>query len=70
MNIEEMKEYVHHRLMDAKIADEDDMARREHLKRQYLRLHHMERKLKDYKKLKEVTKMKRQLMKMMAGKEH
>ena len=70
MTLEEMKEYVQHRLLEHKIHDEDDMARREHLKRQYLRLFHMERKLKDYKKLKEVTKMKRQVMKMMAGKEY
>lgn len=70
MTLEEMKEFVQQQLLEHKIRDEDDMARREHLKRQYLRLHHMERKLQDYKKLKEVTKMKRQVMKMMVGKEH
>ena len=48
------------------IYGDDDAARREHLKRQYIRLHHMERKLQDYKKLKEVTKMKHQLMKMLS----
>ena len=66
MTLEEMKNYVHQHLMEEKIHGDDDSARREHLKRQYIRLHHMERKLQDYKKLKEVTKMKRQLMKMLA----
>lgn len=56
MTLEEMKKYIQQKKLEVQLHSEDEIAKKEHLKRQYLRLHHMERKL--------------QVMKMMAGKEY
>ena len=66
---EEIDNYIQHKKLEEDHSDGIDIQiRREHLKRKYLRLHHMERKVSDYKKLKEITKMKRQVLRMI-GKE-
>ena len=67
--MEEMEKYIQQKELEKSHDDGVDIeTRREHLKRKYLRLHHMERKVEDYRKLKEVTKMKRQVLRML-GKE-
>ena len=66
MNIEEMKKYIQQRKLETVEHADEDLMRKEHLKRKYLRLHHMEGKIRDYKKLKEITRMKRQILKMMS----
>lgn len=66
---EEIDNYIQRKKLEEDHNDGVDIeTRREYLKRKYLRLHHMERKVSDYKKLKEITKMKRQLLNMI-GKE-
>ena len=66
---EELQKYFQRKLLEESHNDGVDIeTRREYLKRKYIRLHHMQRKVQDYKKLREVTKMKRQILKMI-GKE-
>lgn len=66
MNIEEVKKYIKERKREYQEHEDDARATREHLRRKYLRLHHMEGKVKDYKKLKEITRMKKQLINLIA----
>ena len=66
---EEIQKYFQRKSLEESHNDGVDIeTRREYLKRKYIRLHHMQRKVQDYKKLREVTKMKRQVLRMI-GKE-
>ena len=68
MNREDIESYLEQKEIEREAyereKDIDLMTRREHLKRQYLRLHRMERKVEDRKKLEQITRMKRQMLRL------
>ena len=65
---DQIETYLQHKeLEDRQNSQIDAHTKREFLKRKYLWLHHMNRKVKDYQKLKEITKMKRQVLRMLGN---
>lgn len=68
MDQEEIEKYLREKEIEQeaheKEKDIDIMAKREHLKRQYLRFYQMERKIKDPKKQEQISRMKRQMLRI------